>query len=279
MKGYIMITLFLIGVMVVTTKYWPSHTMPVAEPSYEERAKSLFSGAIGPSPWYWRDRSLYEGLRWNGEQVSFSEVDRFIKLRNRSYFMLHVQEKPLMLVNWNQFFLPLADNKFLFWHKDSDRIHFYMIAVNDLEKISNIETHIQRIQKEKILYYSEKSVNPLFSLPLDGRAGSLLLPETGLFPKEIMFVLDVGRAGLANYRLFTLYPSEERYVVKELHWFNQEERDFGYEWPSAAVRDSETQQIFITGMRIPLVIMEPAGEKVIKQVELPYWGAIGAYFQ
>ena len=241
----------------------------------KDKSTDLFENAPFLSPWYFSQEkpnlSVNSSLlKWNFIEKQDDEYLGIITLKNG--------ENILGLVDSYTYVKALSSGKeFCIWGgsknikgKICQTLEIY--TTESLKEIDTPQQKMKELKSNKRAYYlfnaNPKSKTTIELNPRQDVMSHIFPPEFKDY-SEIILVLNIPKLyeerekGWQDCALVVLKPNENKVQIYPQDWFNQDTRmDFGYQWITRAFRNTETNSIWIEGIRLAKYELDESNRKV-----------------
>jgi hypothetical protein len=230
---------------------------------FSRKSKSLFEGVPGPSPWYLTPKTVAVG-EYTWQPAGKSDVSSGMTL-------LVGPHGPVALLDFYNYVLPLDDSSLLIWHQpqtdgpSTADVRLFVLRPDRLLPLGSMsEALCERMKREQtaILFHGEVSADLRLSTSNAGDELHTDFPEPLLAIPELLILCKSSGVESSpgwersNLALLVAWPPESRYRLYPQDWFNQDGRDYGYEWVTRVARDPKTRQVHGEGIRISPFILD-----------------------
>lgn len=229
-------------------------------PTVSRLDASLFEDPPGPTPWYLRGGAKgVTGCLWEraGEGADTAGVVALLR-----------GTRPVLLLDFYNYVLPLAADLLLIWHQRRDvegptpPIVLRLFRVADLQPLdADVEALCRTMRERGASLTADAAPLTEWEIPttIVDEARPLVCPNELKDIDELLMLCrssGVTPASRSNLAIAVVRPRDGQYQLYPQDWWNDGEFDYGYEWVTRVARDPKTKKVHGDGIRIGAFVLD-----------------------
>ncbi|NCU42624.1 MAG: hypothetical protein EOM19_08015 [Candidatus Moranbacteria bacterium] len=229
-----------------------------------KKYQSLLRSTPGPMPFF--VKKIPSKVKWNGRRVIWKKSASTYPIFG-VILMDVLSRRFLLIAMQGSYIIPTSKNTLLILYSGKKSINCIKVDVDSLQPLPGIKNGLAEIvktKKEELILKGRILAQKKIAYSFDEKKKKVVFPkELADIEKEIFIFVRTNKSSQEGYgtTLAHLHFSREgsvRFFQQE--WFNKGGFDFDYMSLDRAIKDPETGEILVEGLRMNFILLEKDGK-------------------